>query len=86
MSLLVICEVLGLVVNTLTADDKYSRYYKKNFKGPIQMQLSKKPKVFSQNFIALSKFAKHFQHFEAKMCPIFLTQKDPVFKCLNCHS
>ena len=30
MSLIVICEVGGLFINTLTADDKYSLRYREN--------------------------------------------------------
>ena len=40
-SLLVICEILGLFVNTLTADDKYSRMSRDNLTQPIKMQLLK---------------------------------------------
>ena len=46
MSLLVICEILGLFVNTLTTDDKYSLRYKENLPQRSQMQLSKKQKYF----------------------------------------
>ena len=37
MSLLVFCEILGLFVNKLTADDKYSLRYRENSLQPIQM-------------------------------------------------
>ena len=50
MSPLVICEILGLLVNTLTAEDKYSACNGENLPQPIQMQLSKKQKTFSQFF------------------------------------
>ena len=36
---------------TLTADNKFSSNIKENFPQPIQMQLSKKPKMFYQHFI-----------------------------------
>ena len=48
VSLLVRSEVLGLLVNTLTADNKYCRYDKMKFPQPIQMQLSEK-KIFFLN-------------------------------------
>ena len=35
MSLLVICEILGLFVNTLTADHKYSLCDSENSQQPI---------------------------------------------------
>ena len=66
MSWLVICEILGLLVNTLIADDKYSVHYKENLQKPIQMQLSKNQKTFSQVVAAFLKFTSIFQHFEKK--------------------
>ena len=42
MSLLVICEIVGLFVNTLTTDDKYFLLNSENLGQPIQMQLSDK--------------------------------------------
>ena len=38
MSLLAIWEILGVFVNTLTADDKYSLRNSENLLQPIQMQ------------------------------------------------
>ena len=35
-SLLVICKILGLFINTLTADDKYSLLNRDNLTQPIQ--------------------------------------------------
>ena len=37
MSLLVIFEILGLFVNTMTANDKYTDRDSENFLQPIQM-------------------------------------------------
>ena len=37
MSVLVICEILGLFVNTLTANDKYSLPNMESFSQGIQM-------------------------------------------------
>ena len=39
-------SLLGLFVNTLTADDKYSLHDSENLGQSIQMQLSKKLKNF----------------------------------------
>ena len=50
MSLLVIGEILGVFVNTLTADGKYPAEDWKSLQLPIQMQLSEKRKTFSQFF------------------------------------
>ena len=44
MPLLVICEILGHFVNTLTPDDKYSLRNIEPLLQPIQTQLSKKQK------------------------------------------
>ena len=41
-SLLVICKIFGLFVNTLTANCKDSLFNRDNLRQPIQMQLSKK--------------------------------------------
>ena len=40
--LLVICKILGLFVNTLTVDDRYSVLKSVNLTKPIQMQLPQK--------------------------------------------
>ena len=40
-------EILGLLINTFTTDDKYFCHKRKNLPLPIQMQLSKKPVAFS---------------------------------------
>ena len=37
---------LRMLVQTLTADGKYSCYKREKFRQAIQMQLSKKPKIF----------------------------------------
>ena len=39
-------KILRLFVNTLAADDKYSRIKRDNLKQQIQMQLSKKEMTF----------------------------------------
>ena len=45
-SLLLICKILRLFVNTLSAVDKYSGTNGDNLMQPIQMQLSQKQKAF----------------------------------------
>ena len=50
MSLLVISEILGLLVNTLTSNEEYSPHNSENLRQPIQMQLSKK-QIISLNFL-----------------------------------
>ena len=43
---LVRSEILGLLVNTLTANYEYSRSNRENLALPIQMKVSKKPYAF----------------------------------------
>ena len=52
-SLLVICKILELFLNTLTAGDKYSLQNRANLLQHFQMQLSQKRKNFS-NFLILN--------------------------------
>ena len=47
MSLLVIPEILGLFVNTLTVNDKYSLRNSEDLQQRIQMQIPEKQKQFS---------------------------------------
>ena len=49
-SLLVICKILGLFLNTLVADDNYSLLNWDNLTQPSQMQISEKQKTLSQYF------------------------------------
>ena len=67
MLLLLRAEILGQFVNTLTADDKYSRRHRKNFQEQIEVQLSQKPKTFSEFFIAFRKCPSNFEYFEEKV-------------------
>ena len=59
-----ICRTLGLFVNTLTADHKYSFLNSDSLTQPIGMHLSKKQKKFCQIFSAFLKSKSNFQHFE----------------------
>ena len=63
MSHLVICEMLGLFVIKLTADEKYS-FCKENLPQSIQKELSVKQKVFFSIFCFISKiYIKFLQKF-----------------------
>ena len=46
-SLFLTCQILGLLVNTLAADEKYPVLNRDNLTIPIQMQLSQKQKTFA---------------------------------------
>ena len=65
-STLVLCKILKLFVNTLTADDKYSHLNRRNLMEPIQILLSVKKKSFSQFFSSFLKFKLSFEHFQKK--------------------
>ena len=62
-SLLLTSQILGLLVNTLPADEKYPFLNRDNFTIPIQMLLSQKQKIFSQFFAAFLKFSWNFIYF-----------------------
>ena len=55
-----------MFVNTSNADDKYSLRNTKKLPQPIQLQLSKKQKNFSQFFSAYLKSISNIEHFETK--------------------
>ena len=64
--MLELCKILGLFVNTLTDDDKYSLLYRDNLTQPIQILLSQKRKNFSRFFSAFLKSTLNFAHFQKK--------------------
>ena len=68
-SLLVICKILRLFVNTLSAVDKYSLPNREYLTQPIQVQLSQKQKTFPPFFSAFSKSMLKFEHFQKKGDP-----------------
>ena len=59
-------EILRLVVNVLTADDKDSGSNMQNLRQQFQMPLSQKQKTFSGFFIAFLKCAWNLDHFQKK--------------------
>ena len=65
--MLVLCRILGLFVNTLTDDDKYSLLYRDNLIQPTQILLSQKQMTFYQFFSAFLKSKLSFKHFQKKM-------------------
>ena len=67
--MLVLCKILGLFVNTLTDDDKYSLLYRDNLTQQIQILLSQKPKTFSKLSCEILKPTLNFEHFQKKDDP-----------------
>ena len=55
-------EILGVFVNTLTADYKFPVPDCENFLFPIQMQLSGKRKSFGQLFLLFMGSTSNFKH------------------------
>ena len=64
--LLVILKISRLLPNTLSADGKYSILNRNNLTQPIQRQLSRKEKTFSQFVFAFLKSSINFEHFQKK--------------------
>ena len=58
--------MLRLFVNTLTADNKYSRCNVHNFAQQVQTPLSQKQESFCGFFIAFLKCAWNLEHFPKK--------------------
>ena len=67
--MLVLCKILGLFVNTLSEDDKYSLLYGDNLRQPIQILLARKQKTSSQFFSAFLTSTLNFEHFQKKNDP-----------------
>ena len=65
--MLVLCKILGLFVNTLTDDRKYSLLYRGNLTQQMQILLSQKSKTFSQFSCEILKTTLNFEHFQKKM-------------------
>ena len=67
--MLVLCQIFGLFVNTLTDDGKYSLLYRDNLTQQIQILLSQKEKTFSQLFSEILKLTLNFEHIQKKDDP-----------------
>ena len=74
-SLLVICKISRLFPNRLSADGKYSLFNRDNLTQPIQMQVSRKQKTFSEFFSAFLKSSLNFEY--------FLKKDDPPSWCIS---
>ena len=59
-------EILGLFVNTLTADDKYFRRNMQKLQQQFQAPLSQKQKIFSAFLIEFVKCACNLEYFFKK--------------------
>ena len=66
-SLLLTCQILGLLVNSLAADEKSPILNRDNLTIPIQMHITEKEKTFSEVFAAFLKSRLIVQHLKKKL-------------------
>ena len=59
--------MLSLLVNTLTADGKYSQLNRDNFSEPIQVLLCQRRKTFPEFFSKLLKCGLNLNSFKRKL-------------------
>ena len=76
-----VSEILGVFINTLTADDKYSHCNRKNLPDTIQLQFSNKRKTFSQFRAAYLKSVSNIEDFGKKDDPRRLC----IFEIRDCE-
>ena len=62
-------QIIGLFVNTWTADYKYPVPDCENLLFPIQIQFSLKQKIFSQFFMPFMEYPSNFERFQKKEDP-----------------
>ena len=67
--LLLTWQILGLLVNTLAADEKYPLLKRDNLTIPIQMHLSQKQNHFPQFFAPFLKSRLNFKYLKKKDDP-----------------
>ena len=70
-----IFKILKLLVNTLTADDKYSLLNRGNLTEAIHILLSQKQTTFPQFFSSFQQSILHFENFQKK--------DDPHSRCIS---
>ena len=63
-SVLVTCKILGLCVDTLTVDDKYSLLNSDSYCNIFRCNYPRKKETFSPYFFAFLKCRSNFQHFQ----------------------
>ena len=60
------CQILGLFANMLAANDKYPVLKRVNLTIPVEIQLSRKQKSFSEVFSSFMTFSLNFEQFETQ--------------------
>ena len=66
MSPEVLGEILGVFLNILTSNGKYTVQDVENLQLSIEIRLSEKRKTFSQFFVLFVESTSNFKHFEKK--------------------
>ena len=66
MSPAVLGEILGVFLNILTSNGKYTVQDVENLQLSIEIRLSEKRKTFSQFFVLFVESTSNFKHFEKK--------------------
>ena len=69
LSLLLTCQILGLLFNTLRADKMYPVLNRDILTVPIQMESFQKHKNFGQFLAEFLKFTLNYKYFERKYDP-----------------
>ena len=87
-SLLLTCQILGLLVNILAVYDKYPVLNRDNLTIPIRMQLFNQQETFSEFFAAFLKSRLNFKHFEKeddpqRFCLFEITESKKVVKKMS---
>ena len=82
-SLLVICKILRLFFNILSAVEKYSLPNREYLMQPIQIKLPQKQTFFHRFFSKFSKSKLNFDHFQKKDDPhsSFISEATGCKKC-----
>ena len=88
-SVLLICQILELLLNTLAVNDKYPVLNRDNLMMPVEIHLSQKQKTFSQFFSAFLNSSSNLNVLKEKMTlidflfPKLWAPKTSLDKCIK---
>ena len=68
-SLLLTCQISGLLINKLDSDDRYPVLNRDNLTIPIRVELFNRQRTFSEFFLAFLKSSGNFKYFLKKDNP-----------------
>ena len=81
--LLLTCQILGLLLDILAADENYPLLNRENLTIPIQMQLSEKRKTFCKFLAGFLKYSLKFKYFEKKIPSSLYLRNYRLGKCTH---